>query len=162
MPTSFAVLGAGAWGTAVSLVLAQNPGHRVTLWSVRPENFPDLRDRRENVRLLPGVPIPPAITLTADVHTAVAGADFLIAAVPTADLRATLQRVASAIRPDVPVLSLAKGLENDTFLRPTEILRQVLGSQHLAVLSGPSHAEEVARGLPTTVVVASADLDLAR
>jgi glycerol-3-phosphate dehydrogenase (NAD(P)+) len=162
MPTHFAILGDGAWGTAIALLLAQDPTHRVTLWSAFAENGRILRERRENVRLLPGVPIPPSITLTTDIRQAVDGADLWVAAIPTVYLRSTLQRIAPVVRCTRPVLSLAKGLENETFLRPTEILRQVLGAQHLAVLSGPSHAEEVSRGLPTTVVAASNDLDLAR
>jgi glycerol-3-phosphate dehydrogenase (NAD(P)+) len=162
MPTRFAVLGDGAWGTAIALLLAQNPEHRVALWSAFEENARLLRDKRENVRLLPGVSIPQAIELTTDVRQAVAGAELLIAAIPTVYLRATLQRIAPELHGDWPVLSLAKGLENETFLRPTEILRQVLGVHHVAVLSGPSHAEEVSRGLPTTVVAASSDPELAR
>jgi glycerol-3-phosphate dehydrogenase (NAD(P)+) len=162
MPTTFAVLGDGAWGTAIALLLAGNPEHRVRLWSARPENARLLRERRENVRLLPGVPIPEAVQLTGDLAEAVAGADLWIAAVPTVYLRSTLQPVAHALRGDRPVLSLAKGLENETFMRPSEILRQVLGVHRVAVLSGPSHAEEVSRGLPTTVVAAGSDLELAR
>jgi glycerol-3-phosphate dehydrogenase (NAD(P)+) len=162
MPTKFAVLGDGAWGTAVALLLTGNPHHRVTLWSARPENGRLLREKRENVRLLPGVRIPEDVLLTTDIAEAVHRADLWIAAVPTVYLRATLQPVAPALRADRPVLSLAKGIEVETFLRPTEILRQVLGARRVAVLSGPSHAEEVSRGLPTTVVAASADLELAR
>jgi glycerol-3-phosphate dehydrogenase (NAD(P)+) len=162
MPTDYAILGAGAWGTALSLVLARDADHRVTLWSARPEHAHLLHTRRENVRLLPGVPIPPSIRLTTEVSEAAAGADLLIAAVPTVYLRETFARIAPRLPRDRPVLSLAKGLENNTFLRPTEILRQVLGVEQVAVLSGPSHAEEVARALPTSVVVASTDLDLAR
>jgi glycerol-3-phosphate dehydrogenase (NAD(P)+) len=161
MPTHFAVLGDGAWGTAIALLLAANPDHRVTLWSAREENGRILRERRENVRLLPGVTIPESITLTTDIAEAVFQADLWIASIPTVYLRATLQPLAPALKADRPVLSLAKGLENETFLRPTEILRQVLGVRRVAVLSGPSHAEEVSRGLPTTVVAASDDLDLA-
>jgi glycerol-3-phosphate dehydrogenase (NAD(P)+) len=162
MPTRFAILGAGAWGTAISVVLAQDPTHRVALWSARPENAKILHQRRENVRLLPGVLIPPGVLLTTDIAEAVSEADLLIAAVPTVHLRATFARIARQIPPDRPVLSLAKGLENETFLRPSEILSQILHVKRIGVLSGPSHAEEVGRGLPTTVVVASTDLDLAR
>jgi glycerol-3-phosphate dehydrogenase (NAD(P)+) len=162
MPTTFAVLGDGAWGTAIALLLAGNPDHRVALWSAREENGQLLRERRENVRLLPSVPIPDSILLTTDIAEAVDRADLWIAAVPTVYLRATLGAAAPALRQDRPVLSLAKGLENGTFLRPSEILRQVLGVHRVAVLSGPSHAEEVSRNLPTTVVAASDDLDLAR
>jgi glycerol-3-phosphate dehydrogenase (NAD(P)+) len=161
MATQFAVLGAGAWGTAISLLLAQKSGHQVVLWSARPENAAVLHQRRENIRLLPGVPIPPGVELTTDIQRA-AAADIYVAAVPTVHLRTTLQRIRGVLRSDRPVVSLAKGLEIQTFLRPTEILRQVLGVQRLIVLSGPSHAEEVSRGLPTTVVAASDDFDLAR
>jgi glycerol-3-phosphate dehydrogenase (NAD(P)+) len=162
MAIKFAVLGDGAWGTAIALLLAQNPAHRVILWSAREENGRILRERRENVRLLPGVPIPDAVELTTDVARAVEGAALWVAAVPTVYLRATLQPVAAALRAPVPVLSLAKGLETTTFLRPSEIVGAVLGERPVAVLSGPSHAEEVSRGLPTSLVAASADLELAR
>jgi glycerol-3-phosphate dehydrogenase (NAD(P)+) len=157
MPTGFAILGDGAWGTAIAVLLAQDPEHRVSLWSARAENGRLLQENRENVRLLPGVPIPEAVQLTRDIHQAVADADLWIAAIPTVYLRATLAPVADALRADRPVVSLAKGVENETFLRPTEIIRQVLGPRPVAVLSGPSHAEEVSRGLPTTLVAASPD-----
>jgi len=114
------------------------------------------------VRLLPGVPIPPSILLTTDIAEAVAAADLVVLAVPTVYLRATVRRIAPALYRDVPMVSLAKGLEVETFARPTDILRQEVGVERLAVLSGPSHAEEVGRGQPTSVVAASADLDLAR
>jgi glycerol-3-phosphate dehydrogenase (NAD(P)+) len=162
MRISFAILGDGAWGTAIALLLAQNPRHRVTLWSAREENGRILCERRENVRLLPGVPIPAEVELTTDITRAVDGADLWVAAVPTVYLRDTLSRIASLIRPGPPVLSLAKGLENGTFLRPTEIWTRMFGVPRVAVLSGPSHAEEVSRGLPTSVVAASQDLELAR
>lgn len=162
MSSKFAVLGDGAWGTAIALLLAQKDEHAVTLWSAREENGRILRERRENVRLLPGVPIPLTIALTPDIAQAVAGADLYVAAIPTVYLRQTLQPILPALRRDVPVLSLAKGMENGTFLRPSEILRQLLGNPHVAVLSGPSHAEEVSRGCPTSVVAASGDVDLAR
>jgi glycerol-3-phosphate dehydrogenase (NAD(P)+) len=162
MPSKFVILGDGAWGTAVALLLAQNREHQVTLWSAREENARILREHRENLRLLPGVAIPETVELTTDIHAAVARADLYIAAIPTVHLRETLLSIKPALRKECPVVSLAKGLEIQTLLRPTEILRQVVGVQHVAVLSGPSHAEEVSRGKPTTVVAASTDLDLAR
>ena len=161
-PIHFAVLGAGAWGTAMAVVLAQNAGHHVSLWSARPENAHALIEQRQNVRLLPGVPIPPSVHVTTDIAEAVHQAELLAVAVPTVHLRSTLERIAWAVPQNVPALSLTKGLEISTFLRPTEIIRQVWGPRPLAVLSGPSHAEEVGRFLPTTVVAASADLVLAR
>jgi glycerol-3-phosphate dehydrogenase (NAD(P)+) len=162
MAIKFAVLGDGAWGTAMALLLAENSEHGVTLWSAREENARILRERRENVRLLPGISIPETVALTAEIDEAVSSADLYVAGIPTVYLRETLLRIRPALRADVPVLSLAKGLENGTFLRPSEIVRQVLANRHVAVLSGPSHAEEVSRGCPTSVVVAGLDVDLAR
>ncbi|HEV3256850.1 MAG TPA: NAD(P)H-dependent glycerol-3-phosphate dehydrogenase [Gemmataceae bacterium] len=161
MSTKFTVLGDGAWGTSIALLLAGDPDHRVTMWSAREDNGRLLAERRENIRLLPGVPIPPAVELTMDVEQAVAGADLWIMAVPTVYLRETLRRVGPALDAERPVLSLAKGLEIGTFLRPTEIIHELVGTRRLAVLSGPSHAEEVSRGLPATLVAASTDPALA-
>src|SRR5437773_491287 len=141
MSTAIAVLGDGAWGTAVALLLAQDADHDVRLWSARPENGRLLQERRENVHLLPGVPIPPAVQLTTDLAEAVAGTALWVCAVPTVYLRATFAPVAQLLAPaTVPVVSLAKGLEVGTFRRPTEILAELLGASRLAVLSGPSHA----------------------
>ncbi|MCI0379149.1 MAG: NAD(P)-dependent glycerol-3-phosphate dehydrogenase [Gemmataceae bacterium] len=158
----FAVLGAGAWGTAVASVLAQQPRHRVALWIHRPENAKVLLEKRENVRLLPGLSIPKSVLLTTDLREALEGADLLIAAIPTAYLRSSLAPVAARMPPAVPMLSLVKGIEVHTFRRPTEILAEVCGARPLAVLSGPSHADEVSRGMPTSLVVASDDPALAR
>lgn len=153
--TTFAVLGSGGWGTAVALLLAQNPAHRVRLWGAHRENVERLRATRENARLLPGAHLPAAVTVTACEREAVAGADYWVAAIPTAYLRATLARFGSHREADAPVVSLTKGLEVGTFRRPSEIVGEVLRTDRVAVLSGPSHAEEVARGLPTSVVVAA-------
>lgn len=161
MPTAFAVFGSGGWGTAIALLLARHPDHCVRLWSAREETGRLLRQRRENVHLLPGIRIPDEILLTTDVSEAAHQADVWVVAVPTVYLRATVERLRQARVEDTPIISLTKGIEAGTFLRPTEILRNLLGSEHLAVLSGPSHAEEVAAGLPTSVVVAAADLALA-
>jgi len=161
MPTTFAVLGDGAWGTAVALLLARNADHRVRLWSARDENARLLRERRENVRLLPGIPIPESIELATDIDAVMDGAHLVVAAIPTVYLRATAQRFVGRWPRDLPAVSLAKGVEVGTFQRPTQILASLLGIERLAVLSGPSHAEEVARGMPTSVVVASEDERLA-
>lgn len=156
-----AILGAGAWGTAIARLLTHSAEHRVTLWSVHPEHARALHERRENVRLLPGVPIPPEVKITSDIRE-IANARLMVTAIPTIHLRATLDRVAEHIPAGTPVLSLTKGVEIGTFLRPTEIIAQVLGPRPLAALSGPSHAEEVGRGMPASVVAASSDIDLAR
>jgi glycerol-3-phosphate dehydrogenase (NAD(P)+) len=164
MPTTFAVLGDGAWGTALAILLARDADHRVRLWSARADNGLLLRAHRENVKLLPGVPIPESVLLTTDVREAVAGADLWVSAIPTVYLRPTLTRVRAELGgpPDVPpVVSVTKGIENGTFRRPSEVVAEVLGAGQVAVLSGPSHAEEVSRGLPCSVVAAASDYELA-
>lgn len=160
MATTFAVLGSGGWGTAIAVLLAQKPGHTVRLWSAHEESGQRIRESRENARLLPGVPIPPNVLVTCDPAEATHGADCWVLAVPTAFLRATAARFPPP-SPGVAVISLTKGIEIATFRRPSEILAEVLHTDNLAVLSGPSHAEEVAHGLPTSVVVAAADMRLA-
>ncbi len=160
MPNAVTILGDGAWGTAIALLLARSPDNRVCLWSAREENGRILQEKRENIRLLPGVRIPNNVELTTDAACA-RDANLLIEAIPTVYLRSTLTRFQGIVQPDQPIVSLTKGIENDTFLRPTEIINAVLGTERVACLSGPSHAEEVSRGMPTSVVVASADPALA-
>jgi glycerol-3-phosphate dehydrogenase (NAD(P)+) len=162
MATRFSILGSGAFGTAMGLVLARNPSHQVRLWSHREAATRELRQFRENVRLLPGVPIPESIALDSDIEATLHGTDLCIAAIPTAYLRSTLLNAKAKLPRGTPILSLCKGIENETYDRPSEILFDVLGVRPFAVLSGPSHAEEVARGLPVSVVVASEDAGLAK
>jgi glycerol-3-phosphate dehydrogenase (NAD(P)+) len=162
MSTTFSILGAGAWGTAIAILLAQNQRHRVRLWSARPPTTAELLAKRENVNLLPGILIPEKVVISGDARETVAGADLLIVAVPTVYMRSTLAPLTGLVETATPVLSLAKGVENETFFRPTEILSQLWGVNRLAALSGPSHAEEVSRGLPASLVSASEDADLAR
>jgi glycerol-3-phosphate dehydrogenase (NAD(P)+) len=160
MPTTIAVLGDGAWGTAVALLLARKSEHQVRLWSARAENAEILRSRRENVRLLPGVPIPSTIHLTEDPAAAIRDADLWVSAIPTVYLRPTLERFRALAGPNVRVVSLTKGIELSTFRRPSEIIAETLRTERMVALSGPSHAEEVSRGMPTSVVVAGADVEL--
>ena len=160
MPT-IAILGAGAWGTAMALAIAQKPAMTVRLWCAQASTGRELIATRENARLLPGVRIPDSIQLTLDPAEATRGADGWLVAIPTAFLRKALQPVVGFYRPETAVVSLSKGIENETFLRPTEIFAELFGASRLAVLSGPSHAEEVARGLPTSIVAASPDSALA-
>jgi glycerol-3-phosphate dehydrogenase (NAD(P)+) len=154
MATTFAVLGSGGWGTAIAALLAQNTAHRVRLWSAHADRAEKLCRLRENDRLLPGVRIPETVRITADPHEAADAADVWVTAIPTAYLRDTLRRFTALRKADAPVVSLTKGLEIATFRRPSEIIGELLKTENVAVLSGPSHAEEVARGLPTSVVAA--------
>jgi len=156
------VLGDGGWGTALAIVL-HNKGHKVTLWSAFADYAATLKAKRENVKFLPGVALPPGLEVTADVRAAVADAEMLVAAVPTPYLRSVMKKLAECYVRGTPIVDVAKGIEAETMMRGSEVIRDVLGADvPVAHLSGPSHAQEVARGLPTTVVAASSDLALAR
>jgi glycerol-3-phosphate dehydrogenase (NAD(P)+) len=154
------VLGNGGFGTALALVLDRN-GHEARVWGVDAAYVAETARTRQNPRFLAGVAVPPSVLLTSDAAEAAGGAVLFVSAIPTQYLRSTLTRLAPAIPAGVPVVSVTKGVENETLLRPTEIVAQALGARPVAALSGPSHAEEVARGGPTSVVVASADPALA-
>jgi len=162
MTTKSTILGSGAMATACSVLLAEQTGQTVSLWARNPDHASEMAETRINQRLLPGVKIPEAVEITADVERAVAGADFLIVAIPTKYLREMLTSLRPSLTQNRPVISVVKGIENETFLRPSQIIEDVLGSRAVVALSGPSHAEEIARRLPATVVAASGDVALAR
>ena len=154
------VLGSGGWGTALSLVLHRN-GHPVTLWSHVPEKAAYMERARENPRL-EGVPLPPELRLTADM-VCLTEAELVVVAVPSYAVRETAHAAAPLLRPGTLLVTAAKGIERDTHLRMSQILEQETGGAFpIAALSGPSHAEEVGRHVPTGVVAASEDLELAR
>jgi len=155
------VIGDGAWGTALALSLVKQ-GVETVLWSAFPAHSEELRRTGENRRFLPGVPLAREIELSADPFTACEGVDLALSVVPAQFLRGVIERFEDALPGQVPVVSATKGLEMETLKRPTEILADVLGERPICVLTGPSHAEEVARGLPASVVVASSDQELAR
>jgi glycerol-3-phosphate dehydrogenase (NAD(P)+) len=148
--------------TACSILLAEHADQPVAMWARNPDHAAQIAKDRENRRLLPGVAIPNQVEITADIQQALDGAEFLVAAIPTQFLRASLHAIHRHLTRNRPVISVVKGLENDTFQRPSEIIAEVLGSRAVVALSGPSHAEEIGRRLPATVVAASGDLSLAR
>jgi glycerol-3-phosphate dehydrogenase (NAD(P)+) len=149
------ILGDGAMGTLCSILLAEN-GRAVRLWSAFAEQAGNIARDRENRRFLPGIPLPGSVAVTADDARAFADAELIVSAVPTQFIRGVWERLRAHCPPDVPVCSVAKGIENETLLRPTEIIRDVLDDDRpLAALSGPSIAPEIAAGLPATVTVAS-------
>jgi glycerol-3-phosphate dehydrogenase (NAD(P)+) len=154
------VLGGGAMGTGCSILLSERGACPVALWLRNPAEADELARSRENRRLLPGVKIPEAVAITSDIARAAAGADLLVAAIPTAFLRNALTPLAPHLPPGSPVVSVIKGIENATFLRPSQIIREVLGERDVVALCGPSHAEEFARRLPASVVVAGASPSL--
>ncbi len=155
------VLGDGSWGTALALLLVRN-GVQTRLWSAFPEQTEALRAARENKRFLPGIELPPELEFQADPFTAVEGSELVVSAIPTQFLRGVAERFEDAIGGQVPIASATKGLEIESLRTPTQILADVFGERPLCVLSGPSHAEEVALGKPASVVAASHDLDVAR
>ena len=153
------VLGAGGWGIGLALV-ASRMEHTVTLWSFDPQELDDLRLHNQNRLRLPGVFLPAGINLTGDMAVA-ADADMIIMAVPSFAIRATARTLAPHLRPGTIVLNAGKGLEDGTLLRFSQVLQEELPTARVAVLSGPSHAEEVARQMPTTVTVSAEDMAVA-
>ncbi len=160
--TRTTILGSGAMATACSVLLAEHPSQSVAIWARNPDHARDIQEQRENRRLLPGVRLSDRVEVTADIERAVQGADMLVVAIPTEFLRASLSAIAPALNRNRPVISVVKGLEYETFLRPSQIIEEVLGSRAVVALGGPSHAEEIARRLPASVVAASGDVTLAR
>ncbi|MBM3560373.1 MAG: glycerol-3-phosphate acyltransferase, partial [Alphaproteobacteria bacterium] len=148
-----AVLGAGAWGTALA-VTARRAGCTVTLWARSPAAAAGIEATRENARRLPGIRLEPEIAVTADMDAARAGADAVLMVVPMAAVRVTAASLAGALRPGVPVAMCAKGIEPVTGLFPAEIVAGLLPEAAVAVLSGPTFAAEVAAGKPTAVTLA--------
>lgn len=154
------VLGAGGWGIALAMVASRRE-HTVTLWSFDQNELDDLRFHNQNRTRLPGVFLPHGITLTGDMAAA-AQADMIIMAVPSFAIRSTARALAPHLKPGTVVVNAGKGLEDGTLSRFSEVICEELPTAKVAVLSGPSHAEEVARQVPTTVTVSSADMEVAR
>lgn len=150
-----AVLGSGAWGTALALVLLEN-GHDVTLWSYCEQECQVLQATRENP-MLKGVALPQALKCTTDM-AAVNGCKVVVLATPSFAVRETARKLSALLDPGTVLVSVSKGIEKDTSLTLTEVIAAEVGESFpLVALSGPSHAEEVGRRMPTTVVSASAD-----
>ena len=146
------VLGAGSWGTALSVLLHDN-GHQVTVWSIDENEVKMLSEEREHKLKLPGVKIPDDMIITGDLETAVRGKDFLVLAVPSPFTRSTARKMQPFVEKDQIIVDVAKGIEESTLMTLSEQIRQEIPQADVAVLSGPSHAEEVGRRLPTTCVV---------
>ncbi len=145
------VLGAGSWGTALSIVLANN-GHEVIVWSIDPEEVLMLKDYREQRDKLPGVMVPSVIEFTTDIEMALKEAELVVCAVPSPFVRSTMKNAAPYIKEGAIAVDVAKGIEDNTYKTMTEIIEEECPQARVAILSGPSHAEEVGRKIPTTVV----------
>jgi glycerol-3-phosphate dehydrogenase (NAD(P)+) len=148
-------------GTALALLFSKTV-RSVQLWARDPAHAAELARTRANERHLPGITLPGNVEVTPNACDATGGSDLIVAAIPSAFLRATLTGLAERIPPRTPVLSVVKGIENVTFARPSQIVVETLGPRPVAILSGPSHAEELARGLPASVVVGGSDEELDR
>ena len=145
------VIGAGSFGTALAMTLTQK-GHEVTLWARRTEQIEEMRRTRQNPRYLPEIPLPEILDLTDDLQEAVTDKDLLLMAVPAQTFRGVFTQVSACMDARTPIVNVAKGIEKGSLLRLSEVARQILPEVRYAALSGPSHAEEVARALPTTVL----------
>jgi glycerol-3-phosphate dehydrogenase (NAD(P)+) len=152
-----AVLGAGSWGTALAIHLAR-AGHSVRLWARDPSLVEDVQRTRQNRRYLPGIDMPPSITPTSSLGEALLDARFVLVAVPSHGLRAVVREAARVVGPHAILVSATKGLEVDTLQRMSQVIEsETQGTCRITVLSGPSFALELARGLPTAVLAASVD-----
>ena len=159
-----AVLGNGGWGTALAILLYKK-GLDVLLWGNSKEYMEFLEEKRENVKYLPGVSLPKGLSLTSDLAVASKERELFVVAIPTPYLRSVMERFRPHYPSKAPLLSVVKGIENETLLMASQVVSDALGdsaSGGLALLLGPSHAEEVARDLPTTVVASSRRQALAK
>jgi len=163
MADKIAVIGGGSWGTAIGLLLARK-GHDTTIWEFNRPWAEAMSADRENKQFLPGHPFPPTLRATNDLAVALAGVTWVVAVTPSHTMRSVMTRAAPLLPPGAPIVSAAKGIENETLMTMSEVLSEVLpeARMRLAFLSGPSFAKEVARGVPTAVTVASRDPVLAR
>ena len=148
------VLGSGSWGMALALLLYNN-GHEVLLWSARPEDARKLREKRENPDRLPGVRLPDEIEILTDLERALKDVDVTVLAVASPYIRSTAHKMAPFVCGNQKIVNIAKGIEEKTLKTLSEVIEEEIPQGNVAVLSGPSHAEEVGRGLPTTCVVSA-------
>lgn len=162
MKLNISVLGGGSWGTAIANLLAKK-GHKTSLYIRNTDQAKAMEETRVNEKYLPGVKLDPSLALTSDMEEAVLGREVLVLGVPSSAARSTLEDIGS-IRGQDPayLVNLAKGLEEGTGKRVSQVAQEVLPSFPFVALSGPSHAEEVAQGIPTTIVAASQDQEAAR
>ncbi|MGA8537938.1 MAG: NAD(P)H-dependent glycerol-3-phosphate dehydrogenase [Terriglobales bacterium] len=161
-----AIIGAGAWGTALAIALGRKGTHQIRLWANEREVPDSIAKSRMNELFLPGFILAESIEATTDLNAALDAAEILVSVMPSQHCRALFERIAPALDPETLIVSCTKGLEDQTLLRMTEVIGDVLLNRkfpaRLAALSGPSFAKEVARGDPTAVTVASADNEVTR
>ena len=156
-----AVLGDGGWGTTLSVLLAKK-GLYVNLWSAFSGNVDIMKSKRENVKFLPGINLPDNIAITDDIEFAIADANVAVVAIPSKFLRKTIASLRNSGLQSKILISVVKGIEGQSFKRPSEIIQDELGDVEIGVLSGPTIACEIARGLPASCVLSSRNRGLAK
>ena len=154
------ILGGGSWGTALSVLLAKK-GYDVELWIRNEAQLKNIEKTKENTKYLPGIIIPSNVKITNDIEKAVEDKDVLVLAVPSHSIREILKQIEDSVTSGQIIVNVAKGLEPKTLLRISEVTKQEIPDCKFAVLTGPSHAEEVAKDIPTTAVVASKEKEVA-
>lgn len=154
------ILGTGSWGSALGVLLA-NKNLDVQMWGRNEKQIKDMTDRRENKKYLPNINLPENLQLSNDLEKTIYNKDIVLLSIPTHGVRETLDQCKSFIREDQIIVNVAKGIENNTLMRISEIVGEILPKNKYAILSGPSHAEEVAVDLPTTVVSAALSKNVA-
>ena len=145
------IIGAGSWGTALSLVLANN-GHSVEIWSIVESEIEMLKEKHEHIDKLPGVKLPDSITFTTDIEETIKNNDILVLAVPSVFTRSTAVKMAPFVKEGQIIVCVAKGIEENTLMTLSEIIMEEIPQCEVAVLCGPSHAEEVGKEIPTSLV----------
>jgi len=161
MNKNVAIVGAGSMGTAMAILLSKN-GNNVKLWSPMKDEISMLRANREHITRLPGVKIPDSVVFTTDIEVAVKDCEFIVLAVPSQTTRQNCKTLSNIISKDAIVITCSKGIEDGTCKLLSQIMQEELPQNNIAVLSGPSHAEEIARDIPTTVVAASEKIEVTR
>ena len=146
------IMGAGSWGTALALLLHKN-GHNVTVWSINDDEVKMLSIKRAHESKLPGVKIPDDMEFTSEMESAIKGKDFIVLAVPSPFTRSTARNMKPYVAEGQIIVDVAKGIEESTLMTLSQQIEEEIPQANVAVLSGPSHAEEVGRGLPTIVVI---------
>ena len=148
------IIGAGSWGTALANLLHKN-GNKVTIWSIMEDEINMLKESHEQKDKLPGVILPEDMEFTVDLEEAIKGKDMLVLAVPSPFTRSTASKMSAYVTKGQKIINVSKGIEEATLMTLSEVIEQEIPQADVSVLSGPSHAEEVGRGIPTTIVVGS-------
>ena len=154
------ILGAGSWGIAIAKLLSINE-HEVTVWSIDPAEVAMLNEYCEHKTKLPGVILSGTVTFTTDLEGAIKDKELIVMAVPSPFVRSTAKSAAPFVKEGQIIVSVSKGIEDETLMRLSEVIKEEIPVARVAVLSGPSHAEEVGKCMPTTVVVGSDDKEVA-